>query len=248
METLLSKNTNNSNILENRTYRQKSQNIKLPTIYSPNKFDFKQNQKIIILLNKSQKKKQTSSFITDLKIEIKHKKIPLSSDITQKQINFRSRNLNKYRFNIFDNFVTKNELKQLSLHSLYKKKENNIFDKNTFAIYNTFRNLTFEGEKKLRCERKKEIEKFANNYKDYFRKKQKKKKLNYEDIYLKRYNDNLEERSKCYLNYLKDQNFQKIDSTNEKIEKVEKEINDLYNDIKIQTGNEFDKIYKSQEI
>ena len=89
METLLSKNTNNSNILENRTYRQKSQNIKLPTIYSPNKFDFKQNQKIIILLNKSKKKKQTSSFITDLKIEIKHKKIPLSSDITQKQINFK---------------------------------------------------------------------------------------------------------------------------------------------------------------
>lgn len=67
METLLSKNTNNSNILENRTYRQKSQNIKLPTIYSPNKFDFKQNQKIIILLNKSQKKKTNIKFYNRFK-------------------------------------------------------------------------------------------------------------------------------------------------------------------------------------
>ena len=135
--------------------------LKLPKIYSYDKFDIKQNKQIILLKHLPKIKK--SSFITELNEEtnFRHNKNAFSYDfnVNRKKIEFKSRNINKSI--LFQDYTKKNMLKQLNLKTLSIDLDNTNRDK-IYQIFSSFRTATFEGEKQLFNEIKEENEKYKN--------------------------------------------------------------------------------------
>ena len=219
--------------------------LKLPKIYSYDKFDIKQNKQIILLKHLPKIKK--SSFITELndEINLKHNKNVFSYDFNKNKK--KSRNINKDF--LFEDYSNKNVLKPLNLKTLSIDLDNINREKN-YKIFTSFRTAIFEGEKKLIKELKEENEKYINNYKEYLKKKGKKIKLNPIKIKFQnsknKISENLKKRAKCYLNYLKQNNINEINITSERMEKAENDLNNFYNKVKIKTEKEFDKIYKEE--